>query len=81
MFGDYPAIMKENVGSRIPNFTNQESESIKGSFDFLGVNYYGSLSVKDKSSSLNLETRDFNADMAIELRCKNFLMSFFRHNT
>ncbi|XP_048324412.2 beta-glucosidase 11 isoform X1 [Ziziphus jujuba] len=67
IFGDYPEIMKKNVGSRFPAFTSLESERIKGSFDFIGLNYYNTMHVKDKSSSLNLKIRDFFADTGVEL--------------
>ncbi|XP_021894244.1 cyanogenic beta-glucosidase-like [Carica papaya] len=40
MFGDYPASMKELVGKRLPQFAPWESELIKGSIDFIGLNYY-----------------------------------------
>ncbi|KAK3205082.1 hypothetical protein Dsin_019128 [Dipteronia sinensis] len=38
--GDYPHTMKSLVGSRLPKFSEEESNMIKGSFDFLGLNYY-----------------------------------------
>lgn len=66
MFGEYPDAMKKNVGSRMPVFTTAESNRIKGSFDFLGVNHYITLYAKDNSSSLKIIERDFFADMAIE---------------
>lgn len=59
--------MKQNVGSRLPAFTPLESKQVKGSADFLGLIYYTSITVKDKSSSLDGEPRDFNRDMAVEL--------------
>ncbi|GLT98197.1 hypothetical protein SLE2022_157130 [Rubroshorea leprosula] len=40
VYGDYPKIMREMIGNRLPNFTKEQSEMIKGSFNFLGVNYY-----------------------------------------
>ncbi|KAM5575291.1 beta-glucosidase 11 [Rosa sericea] len=64
VFGDYPDSMKKNVGSRLPAFTSLESRSVKGSFDFLGLNYYYTDYIKDHSSSLKMENRDFNADVA-----------------
>ncbi|KAJ0842917.1 putative beta-glucosidase [Helianthus annuus] len=67
VYGDYPEIMKKNAGSRIPNFTKQESERIKGSFDFVGVNHYDTISIKNNPSSLEMETRDMYADMAATL--------------
>ncbi|KAJ0020077.1 hypothetical protein Pint_31585 [Pistacia integerrima] len=59
--------MKKNAGSRMPDFTNLESKQIKGSFDFLGVNFYNTLYVKDNSDSLKKEHRDVDADMAVQL--------------
>ncbi|CAL5425995.1 unnamed protein product [Camellia sinensis] len=67
VFGDYPDIMKKNAGTRLPAFTKIESEQVKGSFDFIGVNHYSTVYIKDRSSTLKMDTRDFNADMAIEL--------------
>jgi hypothetical protein len=28
--GDYPEVMKQKVGDRLPNFTNEEKEMMKG---------------------------------------------------
>lgn len=74
VFGDYPDVMKKNAGSRIPAFTLQESKSIRGSFDFLGLNYYYEMFVKDKSSTLLSENRDLAADMGIQLLCMPLLL-------
>ncbi|ONH96077.1 hypothetical protein PRUPE_7G106000 [Prunus persica] len=38
--GDYPHNMRSNVRERLPKFTEEESELLKGSFDFIGINYY-----------------------------------------
>ncbi|KAJ7950624.1 Beta-glucosidase [Quillaja saponaria] len=67
IFGDYPDIMKKNAGSRIPVFTEVESNLVKGSYDFLGVNHYNVLNVKDNPKSLQMEERDLVADMAVQL--------------
>ncbi|KAF3455232.1 hypothetical protein FNV43_RR05680 [Rhamnella rubrinervis] len=67
IFGDYPDTMKKIAGSRIPAFTILESKFIRGSFDFLGMNYYNKVLIKDKSSNLKLENRDYHADGCIEM--------------
>ncbi|XVF04938.1 hypothetical protein REPUB_Repub05bG0127700 [Reevesia pubescens] len=67
LYGDYPRSMRETAGSRMPAFTNSESEQVKGSLDFIGLNFYLTMSVKDQPSSLEIEHRDFTADMALEL--------------
>ncbi|KAK1266614.1 Beta-glucosidase 12 [Acorus gramineus] len=38
--GDYPLSMKSLVGLRLPKFTPKQSTMLKGSFDFIGLNYY-----------------------------------------
>ncbi|TVU15613.1 hypothetical protein EJB05_39143, partial [Eragrostis curvula] len=38
--GDYPLSMRALVGNRLPQFTKGQSELVKGSFDFIGLNYY-----------------------------------------
>ncbi|XP_050276643.1 beta-glucosidase 12-like isoform X1 [Quercus robur] len=40
--GDYPHSMRALVGDRLPKFTKEQSELVKGSLDFLGLNYYSS---------------------------------------
>ncbi|KAG7551947.1 Glycoside hydrolase family 1 [Arabidopsis thaliana x Arabidopsis arenosa] len=38
--GKYPDIMRELVGKRLPEFNETEAAYVKGSYDFLGLNYY-----------------------------------------
>nr|AYP71170.1 rutin-hydrolyzing enzyme [Fagopyrum tataricum] len=40
VYGDYPTTMRSFLGSRLPNFTAEQSTSLKQSFDFPGLNYY-----------------------------------------
>ncbi|XP_023913203.2 beta-glucosidase 11 isoform X1 [Quercus suber] len=67
VFGDYPNIMKQNVGARMPVFTDHESKQVNGSFDFIGIVHYNNMYVKDNSNSLKMAYRDFLMDAAIEL--------------
>lgn len=69
MYGDYPEIMKKNAGTRIPNFTKLESRQVKGSFDFIALNHYTTLYVKDNSNILEMDVRDLAEDMAAKLIC------------
>ncbi len=41
-FGDYPAVMREAAGKRLPTFTDDEKVMLKGSADFFGLNHYSS---------------------------------------
>ncbi|XP_068487271.1 beta-glucosidase 11-like [Phaseolus vulgaris] len=65
-FGDYPDTMRKNAGSRLPSFTKEESNLIRNSIDFLGVNFYFSFYVKNNPGNLQNEDRDFIADIAVE---------------
>ncbi|KAB2607366.1 beta-glucosidase 24-like [Pyrus ussuriensis x Pyrus communis] len=38
--GDYPKSMRTYVGARLPDFTKEQSDSLNGSYDFIGINYY-----------------------------------------
>ena len=42
-FGDYPQVMKDRVGDRLPIFTDEEKELVKGSSDFFGLNHYNTM--------------------------------------
>jgi beta-glucosidase len=37
--GDYPHSMRALVEKRLPKFTKEQSKSLKGLFDFIGLNY------------------------------------------
>ncbi|XP_048137288.1 beta-glucosidase 12-like [Rhodamnia argentea] len=39
-YGNYPRSMCSLIGKRLPKFTKEQSLMVKGSFDFLGLNYY-----------------------------------------
>ena len=38
--GDYPAVIKERLGKRLPRFSAEEKKLLKGSSDFFGINHY-----------------------------------------
>ena len=56
--GDYPKIMKEVVGDRLPSFSAEERERVRGSFDVVALNYYTSMNVQDRppASGMNFFT-------------------------
>ncbi|KAL3639870.1 hypothetical protein CASFOL_014838 [Castilleja foliolosa] len=47
IFGDYPSEMKHYHGSELPSFTSEESDLLRDSIDFIGINHYGTLYAKD----------------------------------
>jgi len=38
--GKYPKSLHSLLGNRLPNFTEEQSKLLIGSFDFIGLNYY-----------------------------------------
>ncbi|XP_010528331.1 PREDICTED: beta-glucosidase 13-like isoform X1 [Tarenaya hassleriana] len=40
--GHYPEDMVSHVAERLPKFTHEEAKMLKGSYDFVGINYYAS---------------------------------------
>ncbi|TMW62536.1 hypothetical protein Poli38472_005154 [Pythium oligandrum] len=69
--GDYPAVMRERVGSRLPTFTEQQAAVVKGSYDLLMFNFYGSSLITDcasASSQTNCSTLSagHHADMGVD---------------
>ncbi|KAF7833955.1 beta-glucosidase 24-like [Senna tora] len=53
VFGDYPKSMRDLVKQRLPCFTQEEKNLIKGSFDFIGINYYTARYAKSVSPNSN----------------------------
>ncbi|XP_006290937.2 beta-glucosidase 8 isoform X1 [Capsella rubella] len=50
VFGDYPDEMKITLGSRLPVFSAEESEQVKGSSDYIGIIHYMTLYVTNQPS-------------------------------
>ena len=67
-FGDYPQIMKNYIGDRLPSFTLQQKKDLNGSHDFFGLNHYTTKWIKSQSkyngSSPNWSTDQRNYDSA-----------------
>jgi beta-glucosidase len=69
VFGNYPTIMRKNAGSRLPVLSDEDSRRIKGSYDFVGLNHYATLSVQADMSQLENQFRDYMHDVAVK-SCK-----------
>jgi beta-glucosidase len=84
VYGDYPPVMRKNVGSRLPSFTDEEAKRVKGSFDFVGFNHYFAIYVKADLSRLDEKVRDYMADAAVAYDSKNLralLLAIMLQNT
>ena len=41
--GDYPTVMRERLGDRLPTFSDEDRARIQGSADFFGLNHYSTM--------------------------------------
>ncbi|KAL6537845.1 Beta-glucosidase 6 [Orobanche minor] len=52
IIGDYPKSMRARVGSRLPRFSPDQSDQVKGSFDFIGINHYTTWFVNNNNTNI-----------------------------
>lgn len=72
-YGDYPEGMKRILGTRLPVFTKEESEQVKGSSDFVGVIHYLAASISNAQSQPSLPGNSaFFTDIGASLTCRNY---------
>ncbi|GBG93475.1 hypothetical protein CBR_g71196, partial [Chara braunii] len=71
MRGNYPEVMRKRMGCKLPSFTAEESALLRGSIDFLGVNFYTSAYVADCPSS-KLSPPTFSVDAAAGVTTSQF---------
>lgn len=41
-YGDYPEVMRNNLGDQLPKFMQKDKELVRNSLDFVGLNHYTS---------------------------------------
>ncbi|VVB16995.1 unnamed protein product [Arabis nemorensis] len=71
IYGDYPDEMKRTVGSRLPVFTKEESEQVKGSTDFIGiVHYIAAIVSSNKLKPSTSGITDFYSDLGVSMTCR-----------
>ncbi|GKV46779.1 hypothetical protein SLEP1_g53747 [Rubroshorea leprosula] len=39
-YGDYPQVMREKLGNRLPKFSEEDKELLRNTMDFVGLNQY-----------------------------------------
>ena len=67
--------MKSLVGDRLPKFSEQQSKLVKGSIDFLGLNYYTARYAEDIASHSSINV-SYLTDSQVNLTSKLNDMSF-----
>jgi len=78
VFGDYPDEMKRTLGSRLPVFSEEESEQVKGSSDFVGIIHYTTVYVTNQPAPYifpSSTNKDFFTDMGAYIICMPSLFS------
>lgn len=64
-------MMRSLVGSRLQKFTEAQSKMVKGSIDFLGVNYYTARYAEDSTTADSINTNlSYTTDMHVTLTGK-----------
>jgi len=58
--GDYPEVMKKNVGDRLPKFNDEDKKLIKGSTDFFGLNHYSTALVQNADMNKTYEVNVYD---------------------
>ncbi|KAL5727205.1 beta-glucosidase [Ranunculus cassubicifolius] len=69
--GDYPKTMRSICGNRLPRFTKEQSYMVKGSYDFLGLNYYTARFVVNNVQSEDVPESCSTDSRAIEIVERN----------
>jgi beta-glucosidase/6-phospho-beta-glucosidase/beta-galactosidase len=79
--GDYPASMKSLVEERLPKITPEMYKTIKGAFDYVGINHYTTLYARnDRTRIRKLILQDASSDSAVITSCKKqHLISYHSH--
>ena len=73
--GTYPQIMIDTVGERLPSFTPEESKLVKGSYDFLGLNYYFTQYVQPSPNHVDSDGHTAMMDAGTRLTCIHLYIS------
>ncbi|CAD0013834.1 unnamed protein product [Aureobasidium pullulans] len=58
--GDYPPCMREQLGDRLPYFTDEEKALVKGSSDFYGMNSYTTFYVRHRDEAADINDHKGN---------------------
>lgn len=66
--GSYPFEMVHYLGERLPKFSKEQSDMVKNSFDFIGINYYSTTYAAD--AECPRKNKSYLTDLCAELTCK-----------
>ncbi|XVF61588.1 hypothetical protein PTKIN_Ptkin08bG0142000 [Pterospermum kingtungense] len=69
VYGEYPKTMQNIVGKRLPKFSKSEVDTVKSSYDVIGINHYTSYYMYDSTQpkpNVNGYQQDWNCGFAYE---------------
>ncbi|KAL5995996.1 Beta-glucosidase 44 [Asimina triloba] len=69
-YGEYPRSMQEIVQERLPKFTPEEAELVKGSIDYVGINQYTSYYTKDRPGAPPFLS--YSKDWHLDFACMDY---------
>ncbi|KAL0671071.1 hypothetical protein Bca4012_033775 [Brassica carinata] len=64
VYGQYPKEMLEGTTSRVKAFTPEESKRLRGSLDYVGINYYGAF-FSTPLATVNSSQISYHSDMRV----------------
>ena len=70
--GDYPPVMRELVGNRLPFFTDEQKGKLKHSVDFIGINHYTTYYARESKLAIVEELLEDNPDAEVLTPCESF---------
>lgn len=73
VYGTYPSVMREFVGSRLPSFEPEESKMLRGSFDFIGLNHYAAVFLEAATYDPDESGREYYTDMSVKIASKRMI--------
>lgn len=71
--GDYPELLKKQLGNRLPSFTAEQSKMLKNSSDFIGINYYTARYIAHLPH-VDIKRPRFRTDQQLEWRGKMLML-------
>lgn len=80
VYGSYPASMRSIVKERLPTFTKVEKELVKGSFDFIGFNYYTARYAKAITVDPTAPPTSFSLDFHADIRGIHLVIYYLQMN-
>lgn len=79
IFGDYPKVMKQRAGRNLPQFTEAESNLVKGTLDWVGINHYTTWYVTPDDGKKHPPTMFMDPAAGIKMsRKSNLFFTIFR---